>query len=334
MDTKVLFEEYRADILECVHYGSVCVVDKEGITASVGDTDWTCFYRSASKPIQSLPVLIHGLDKKYGLTEEETALFSGSHWGDQEHVRVLESIMDKTGLKEEQMIMLPTYPNRITEKERLLKNHMPPRKIYHNCSGKHLGMMLLARELEGDVSEYWVRTGRTQQEILEIISMMTDVAVKDIKIGVDGCGVPVYAVPFHAIADSYLRLVCPELIKDPVLRRAVEQNVNMIHKYPHMIAGKDVVCSVLASSEDLLGKSGAMGVYAIGIRSLGVGIAAKIMDGSHDEFAAVVQRVFEELGYVNPEVTQKLEELYPSTIVNDNLETVGYRKSVFRLSEK
>ena len=90
MNTKVLFEEYRVDILECVHHGAACVVDKDGITAAVGDTDWTCFYRSASKPIQSLPVLIHGLDQKYGLTEEETALFSGSHWGDEEHVRVLE----------------------------------------------------------------------------------------------------------------------------------------------------------------------------------------------------------------------------------------------------
>ena len=333
MNTKVLFEEYREDILECVHHGAACVVDKDGITAAVGDTDWTCFYRSASKPIQSLPVLIHGLDQKYGLTEEETALFSGSHWGDEEHVRVLESIMRKTGLKEEQMIMLPTYPNRISERNRLIKNHMPPRKVYHNCSGKHLGMMLLARELGEEVSGYWKRDSRTQQEILGIIAMMTDVAADDVKTGVDGCGVPVYAVPFHSIATSYLRLVCPELIQDPALRTAVIKNVTMIHKYPHMIAGKDIVCSVLASSGDLLGKSGALGVYAIGIRSLGVGVVVKIMDGSHDEFAAAVIRVFEDLGYDNLEVAGKLKELYPAAIVNDNKEMVGHRKAVFKLFE-
>jgi len=334
VDTKVLFEEYREDILECVHHGTVCVVNKDGIAAAVGDPGWICYYRSASKPIQSLPVLMHGLDLKYGLTEEETALFSGSHWGDQEHVRVLEAIMQKTGLKEEQMIMLPTYPNRISERNRLIENHMPPRKIYHNCSGKHLGMMLLARELGEEVTGYWKRESRTQQEILGIISMMTDVAQEDIKTGVDGCGVPVYAVPFHSIATSYLRLVCPELIPDSVLRTAVIKNVNMIHKYPHMIAGKDIVCSVLASSSDLLGKSGALGVYVIGIRSLGVGAVVKIMDGSHDEFAAAVLRVFEELGYNNREVAEKLEGLYPSAIVNDNKEMVGHRKAVFKLFEK
>ena len=65
-------------------------------------------------------------------------------------------------------------------------------------------MMLLARELGEEVTGYWKRESRTQQEILGIISMMTDVAQEDIKTGVDGCGVPVYAVPFHSIATSYL----------------------------------------------------------------------------------------------------------------------------------
>ena len=126
MKTEVLFEEYRGDVLECQHSGMVCVVDEKGIAASAGSTDWTSFYRSASKPIQALPILIRGLDRKYGLTAEETAIFSGSHWGDREHVRALESIMDKTGLTEEQMIMLPTYPNRQEEKMRLLRANQPP----------------------------------------------------------------------------------------------------------------------------------------------------------------------------------------------------------------
>ena len=58
------------------------------------------------------------------------------------------------------------------------------------------------------------------------------------------------------------------------------------------------------------------------------------MDGSHDEFAAAVLRVFEELGYNNREVAEKLEGLYPSAIVNDNKEMVGHRKAVFKLFEK
>lgn len=334
MNTQVLFEEYRAGLLECIHYGTVCVVNAQGLFASVGDTDWTCFYRSASKPLQSLPVLLHGLHKKYGLTEEETAILSGSHWADEEHIRVLDSILDKTELKEEQMVMLPTYPNRAVRKEQLIREHMPMRKIYHNCSGKHLGMMLLARELGEPVEDYWKQKSQTQKEILSIISQMTDVPVPDIKVGVDGCGVPVYAVPFYAIATSYLRLSQPELIENSELRKAVQYNMDILHKYPNMIAGKDIICSILTSSPDLIGKSGALGVYAIGIRSLGLGIVAKIIDGSHDEFAAAVLRIFEELGYRNSPIIEKIKEAYSDIILNDNREEVGLRKAVFRLSHE
>ena len=56
------------------------------------------FFRSSSKPIQALPVIARGLDKKYGLTDEETAIFSGSHQGDTFHVAALKSIYEKAGL--------------------------------------------------------------------------------------------------------------------------------------------------------------------------------------------------------------------------------------------
>ena len=330
MRTEVLFEEYRGEILECLHHGMVCIADKEGIIAGLGDTEWTCFYRSCSKPIQALPVIMRGLDKKYGLTEEETAIFSGSHCGDTEHVRVLESIMKKTGLKEEDMIMLPTYPGRPTEKERLLRAGMNPRKIYHNCSGKHLGMMLLARELGEPVENYWKQNSSTQKEILQVISMMSDIDISDICMGVDGCGVPVYAIPFHAIAKSYLRLVNPELIEDVGLRKAVEKNVAMLHKYPNMIGGEGDISSVLTASPDLFGKSGAQGVYTLGIASLGLGIVIKIMDGSQEEFASAIFHILDRLGYEN-EAVFNAKSLYSDIIVNNNNEEAGYRKAVFEL---
>lgn len=330
MNTEILFEEYRGEVLECLHHGMVCIVDKNGISASVGDTDWTCFYRSCSKPIQALPVIMRGIDKKYGLSEEETAIISGSHCGDPEHVHVLESIMQKTGLKEEQMIMLPTYPGRPSERERLLRAGMEPRKIYHNCSGKHLGLMLLARELGEPVENYWKKESKTQSEILDIISMMSDVTVNDIRVGVDGCGVPVYAIPFHAIAKSYLRLVQPELIEDGKVREAVKKNVAILHKYPNMIGGEGDISSILTASNDLFGKSGAQGVYTLGVVSLGIGIVIKIMDGSQEEFASAIFHILDELGYQN-EVLEKARRQYSDVIINNNKEEVGYRKAVFTL---
>lgn len=325
-----LFEEYRADMLECIHFGMVAVVSPAGLVHALGDPEWPCYYRSCSKPIQALPVILRKLDRKYGLTEEETAMFSASHFGDAYHVRLLESILEKTGLQEAQMIMQPTYPNREGEKERLLRAGEPPRKLYHNCSGKHLGMMLLARELGEPVSDYWIRGSRTQEEILSVISQMTDVPPDSIHIGVDGCGVPVYAVPFRAIASSYLRLQQPELIRDDRLAEAVARNVSMIHCYPNTIAGEHVICSVLAKDPDLLGKSGAQGVYALGIRSLHLGVVLKILDGSQEEFTSAVLHICHELGCQSP-VLDELSAQQPDVIVNDNRETVGSRKAIFSL---
>lgn len=330
LETQALIEEYREEVLECVHEGMACVVGPEGVRKAIGDPNWRCFYRSCSKPIQALPIIQLELDRKYGLTEEEAAIFSASHWGDPYHVGLLERVMEKTGLREEQMIMLPTYPNRPEAAEALMLAGKPRRKIYHNCSGKHLGMMLLQRELGGKTEDYWRRDSLAQHEILRAIEGMTDVPAGEISVGVDGCGVPVYAVPFHAIATSFLRLQCPELIADDALAEAARRNAAMIHRYPNTIAGENVVCSILASDPDLLGKSGAKGVYVLASRSRQVGVVAKIMDGSNDEFGSIALYICRQLG-CSDLVMEELEKAYPDVVINDNREVVGQKHCAFSL---
>lgn len=331
MKTAELFEEYRGDILECVHSGMIVIVDEKGAVMSCGDTDWMCYYRSCSKPIQSLPVILRRLDEKYGLTKEETAMFSASHFGDAYHIRLLESIMEKTGLLEEQLIMRAIYPDREEERISLLKKGLPPRKLYHCCSGKHLGMMLLSRELGEAETDYWRPESKTQEEILQVLSQMTDVPAGEIRMGTDGCGVPVYAVPFRQIAVSFLRLQCPDLIKDRQLREAVERNTGMIHKYPNTIAGEKVICSLLCKEPDILAKSGAAGVYAMGIKSRRIGIAAKVLDGTHDVYGQIARHILLQIGYETP-VLKEIEKCYPDTILNSNGQPIGERKAVFSLS--
>ena len=152
-------------------------------------------------------------------------------------------------------------------------------------------------------------------------------------IGIDGCGVPVYAVPFHAIASSFLRLQCPELIEDEQLQEAAARNCAMLHRYPNTIAGENVVCSILTADPDVLGKSGAAGVYAMGIRSLGIGIAAKVLDGSHDEYGSLPLHICRQLGY-ETDTTRKLAQCYSDVIRNSNGDPIGIRKAVFSLTPR
>ena len=68
--TALLFEEYRGELLDLTHYGYITIVDEKGkVIYSAGDSNAMVFYRSASKPIQCLPVIARDIDKKYGITE-------------------------------------------------------------------------------------------------------------------------------------------------------------------------------------------------------------------------------------------------------------------------
>ena len=152
MQNPVLIEEYRGGLLENIHPGRICVVgpDRE-VLFSAGDTAAPLYYRSSSKPLQALAPLLDGLDEKYGLTVRETALLCGSHAGEPVHVETLLSMLEKIGAKEEDLLMLPTYPANQDAFREAIRLGLPPRKAWHNCSGKHAGAMMLQKEAAGSV---------------------------------------------------------------------------------------------------------------------------------------------------------------------------------------
>ncbi len=129
-----LVREYRSNLLDLTHYGYIAIVDEHGdLLWHAGDPEAPIYYRSASKPIQALPVIRRGLDKKYGLSDEETVIFAGSHAGEAYHIEALESILQKTGLREEMLVMKPTVPNYAPANEERIRRGLAPRKLYHNC---------------------------------------------------------------------------------------------------------------------------------------------------------------------------------------------------------
>ena len=89
--SEILVKEYRGNIVENAHRGSIAVVSSTGDTiAYLGDIEKQTFMRSASKPIQVLPTLLAGLHRRFNLTDEDVAMFNSSHWGSNHHIFVLE----------------------------------------------------------------------------------------------------------------------------------------------------------------------------------------------------------------------------------------------------
>ncbi|HHW47865.1 MAG TPA: asparaginase [Clostridiaceae bacterium] len=329
-----LVEEYRNGILECVHFGHIAIVSPEGLKYSVGINDDVMFYRSASKPVQALPVIHMELDKKYGLTEEEVTIMSGSQRCEFVHVEVIESLIKKTCINEEILIMCPTYPLDPLTKEEMLRRNMPPRKIYHNCIGKHIACILLQRELGGYEEEYWKLDSPAQQLIMDFIAQVSEYPREKIKTGVDGCGVPVFAVPLQYIANTFLRLACPELIKDTKLSKTVERNSSLMNKYPRLISGSNAICTLLNEDDNIVAKGGALGVYCFGLRKEKLGVAYKVEDGSYDELPLIAATILEYIKYDSRETIERILKHFPKEIKNDCGKIVGEYVPVFNLEKR
>ncbi len=320
--------EFRGKLLDIVHEGSLAIVDENSnLIFSVGDPKSLAFIRSSAKPMQALPVIARGLDKKYNLTDEETVIFSGSHVGDSYHVAALENIMKKAGLNEDMMIMKPTSPTDTKANKTRIEKGLPDRKFYHNCSGKHSALMLLQRDLTGNSSGYELPDSPAQIEIQRTIKTLTQ--TDTLEIGVDGCGVPVYACSVKNIATAYKNVACIDTIDDNSIRMAAEKYIPRINKHPHMMRGNGYLCSLINYDENIIAKGGAAGIYGFGLKKQRLGIAFKVADGTEKCWEIIIMEVLRALGALPPETEERLNSLEPALMYNDNNDVVGQRELAF-----
>lgn len=323
-----LVYEYRGELLDLIHYGYICIVDENSnVIYHAGDPDAMVFYRSASKPLQALPVIARRLDEKFGITDEESVMFSGSHQGDTFHVAALESIHKKAGLTEDMLVMNPAYPQ--------VKHDpaLPPRRFYHNCSGKHTAAMLLQRELGGEVRDYWKEDSPAQREIKRAVAGMSEFPEERVGVGLDGCGVPVFAVGMKNIAIAFKNLACPDKIVDPELAAAAARYVPRIHRYPNMMRGINMLCSDINFDGAIVAKGGANGVYGIGLKDRRMGISIKLLDGCDGMWPVIIHDVLKFLGHDNEDTYAMLEKKCPHVMINDNGTPCGRRECVFKLEK-
>lgn len=332
MDSVVLIEETRAGLVENVHYGMICGVNDRLETAyHVGDQNHYTFYRSALKPIQAIPVFLSNIISKYGLTREEEAMFTASHRGESYHIGALESMLGKLHVKEEDLFCPPSYPLNKKPKEDMLWRNLEKRRIYHNCAGKHMGFVSVCRENGWPVEGYWEVEHPLQQEILRILSVLSELSVSEITAGKDGCGVPVFAIPLKNMAITYLKLACPDLIQDSLLQKAVMEMTSVMNEHPLMVASEKFICSILLQDANIVAKGGAQGVYCFGLKKERLGFALKVLNGSEDVWPNVVASILEQINYENKETIENLRKLKPSIVRNDAGVEVGKVNEKFSL---
>jgi len=272
-------EAVRGTLVESRHRVSIAVVDADGaLRAAAGDPDLVTYFRSSAKPIQALPIVLDGAYERFGLTDEELALCCGSHSGEARHLEVAESILRRIALDGESLACGPHAPFHGPARRDLAEAGLEPRRLHNNCSGKHAGMMALAR------AHGWTPTGYerlehpVQRRVLTEIADWTEVPEEAIAVGVDGCGVVCYALPLRSMALGFARMAAAARRGDP----APAQVVRAMTAFPEMVAGTGRLCTDLIrrGAGRLFAKVGAEGVYCVGVPGAELGIAVKVEDGS------------------------------------------------------
>jgi L-asparaginase II len=315
-------EVWRGAAVESRHRVHVAVVDAAGkVRARSGDGALMPYARSAIKPIQALPLIDDGAAAQFGLTMRELALCCGSHGGEPRHVEAAAAILRKIGLDEEALACGPHAPWHSPSARMLREQGRQPTRLHNNCSGKHAGMLALARVHGWPTANYHRDDHPVQIRMLRELSTWTHVPVDDIGTAVDGCGVITFAVPLVALAGAFARIAAGARTGNDAPARVVEAMVGS----PEFVAGTDRLCTQLMRVADgrIFVKVGAEGVYCAGIPGAELGIALKVEDGATRAAEPALLAVLRSLALLSDEDMAGLARWAEPDITNTRGERVG-----------
>lgn len=331
METVKLAEVTRGELVESVHRGAVAVVNREEcLRARKGDPGLITYMRSAAKPIQAIPLVESGIARHFGLTSEEIAIITSSHSGEEEHVNIILDILRKIGLTAGYLKCGSQMPMNGASARNLLSKGLSPTVLHCTCSGKHTGMLALARYHSWELENYYQLAHPVQQAMLRVIADFASVAPEEIPVGVDGCGVPVFALALEKMALTYARLVDPAGFADK-RKNACQEITAAMTSHPQLVAGTGRLASELmkVTQGRLVAKDGVEGIFCMGAK--GLGIAIKIEDGNQRAMGPIVISVLKQLGLLEKEELEQLADQAKVTIKNLRGEIVGEIRPAFSL---
>lgn len=291
----------RGTTTESRHRVHVAVVDTTGrLVARSGDPDLVTFMRSVAKPFQAMPLVADGAAARFGLTSEELALCCASHSSAPDQVERVRGLLTKIGVGEASLRCGPHRPLSGAVAADYERRGITLTAIHSNCSGKHAGMLALARHHGWPVEDYTEPEHPVQRRCLAEVSRWTGVPEDAIGQGTDGCGVVTFAVPVRHMALAWAKLGSREQGSASSPQSRALLLAAMLH-HSDLLAGPDRPCTQLmeANPDRLVAKVGAEGVYAAVLPGERLGVALKVEDGHASAAVLAVVAVLGALGLEN-----------------------------------
>jgi L-asparaginase II len=295
----------RGPLVESVHSIAACAVDVHGrVVLERGDVDAPVFVRSAAKPFIAAAIVLSGAADHFGLDERELAVIAASHNGEPVHVETVEGILRKIGLSIGDLQCGAHPPAYDPAARALAASGRPALAIHNNCSGKHAGILAMCVHLGFEHGGYLAPEHPVQELILAFCARMVDEERAALAIGVDGCGIPVFATPLRNAARAFARLATLEGL-DSGDARALERVRSAMAAQPMLVAGTGRLDTAImeATAGRIVCKAGAEGVHGDALVREGIGLALKVLDGARRAAPAAVISLLTELGAL--EVTER-----------------------------
>ncbi|HEY2554140.1 MAG TPA: asparaginase, partial [Candidatus Cybelea sp.] len=263
---ELLVDVTRGGSVESVHRVAACAADATGrVQFEAGDVEAPVFLRSSAKPFIAAAAIQAGVAERFGLEPREIAVMTASHAGEPFHVAAVESILRKIGLDASALQCGVHAPYDEAAAAALRRTGSAPTVLHNNCSGKHAGILALCLAIGADIATYLRVDSPAQQRILALCARVSDDDAKKWPLGVDGCGIPVYATGLRNAAMSFARLATMREVGDADAR-ALEVVRDAMLAYPEYVAGTGQFDTELMTvgGGNLLSKAGAEGVHCAG----------------------------------------------------------------------
>ena len=256
------------------------------------------YLRSCAKPLQATLLIDYGID----LTEEELALCCGSHAGEECHIRVAKRILDRFDIDEKYLKCGVHAPLARSMQDKMLLRGEKVRAIHNNCSGKHIGFLVICKTKGWDMKTYDRPEHPLQIAIKNKINNMCE-TTSNYPVTTDGCGVPILSMPLKNMLIGYKNLLQYEKI------------INAIQKYPYIFGGENRLdTEIIEKTQGLVAKVGAGGLCIVFNAKEQIGFVVKINDCSMEARRFAVLEMINRLGWGNIEFDKTIKTLHGQVV--------------------
>lgn len=316
----ILCRVTRGELTESIHVAFAVAVDETRQPFySTGDPQYLTCIRSSLKPFQAAASVKAGAVDAAEFNDDELALMCASHKGEKMHVKTAQSMLTKLGLTVDDYECGSHFPSDTLTRHRMIREDKEAQPLHNNCSGKHAGMLALAKHLGQGTANYIKKDHPVQRTILEYVQDVSGLEM--IPTEIDGCSAPTPFMTLETIAGMFQTLAAGN---EPELKRVFKAMCSC----PDLVGGSNHFDTnfIKALTGRGVTKVGGESVRGIALKTQDkgpVGIAIKILDGNFRALPVATMKLLEHLELLTEEELQNLDKFRTKILKNHNQIEIG-----------